>query len=145
MKFKELFVRFALFGLIVFCLIAFVYTIQKDNGVPYGTGKNILDNEILNKSFHQLESNLSDMESKANKQKANFEGETPTISFGSLVFTTITSIGKVFNGMIIGVYNLFIVLPMQLLGVSPVIAGVLSTILIILIILGLWEIYKLGG
>ncbi|MFA6190643.1 MAG: hypothetical protein WC711_04025 [Candidatus Staskawiczbacteria bacterium] len=145
MKFKTLFVTMALFGLMIFCLVSFIYTVQKDNGAEYGTGHNILDNKILNKSFQQLESNLSGMESKANTQKGNFEGEAPTISFGSLVFTTITSIGKVFNGMIVGVYNLLIKLPMELLGVSPVIAGVISTILVILIILGLWEVYKLGG
>lgn len=140
-SFKNIFVTFALFGLLVYSLMSFIVKIQIDNDAE----NNLLDNEIINKSFYQLESNLTSAEEKANQQKAGFEEESPTISFGSLVFTTITSIGKVFSGIIMGVYNLLIKLPMSILGVSPVVAGVLSTILIVLIILGLWAIYKLGG
>ena len=139
--FKSVFITFALFGLLVFSLMSFIVKIQTDNDAE----SSLLDNEIINKSFYQLESNLTNAEKDANQQKGIFEEETPTVSFGSLVFTTITSIGKVFSGIIMGVYNLLIKLPMSILGVSPVIAGVISTILIILIILGLWEVYKLGG
>jgi ABC-type uncharacterized transport system fused permease/ATPase subunit len=139
--FKNLFITFALFGLLVYSLLSFIIIIQDDNNAE----SKLTDNPLINKSFYQLESNLSTAEAKANQQKTNFEEESPTISFGSLVFNTITSIGKVFSGMILGVYNVLIKLPISLLGVSPVIAGIISTILVILIILGLWEVYKLGG
>lgn len=140
-KFRHIFITFALFGLLVFSLMSFIIKVQTDNNAE----NPLLDNKIINSSYYQLQSNLTSAEEDANQQKGIFEEETPTISFGSLVFTTITSIGKVFSGIIMSVYNLLIKLPMSILGVSPLIAGVISTILIILIILGLWEVYKLGG
>ena len=42
-------------------------------------------------------------------------------------------------------FNLLIKLPTIVFGLDPVISAVLSTIIIISFILGLWVLYKLGG
>ena len=47
--------------------------------------------------------------------------------------------------MIIGTFNTIIKLPVVFLGIDPIIVSILSTMLILTIIIGLWVVYKLGG
>lgn len=140
-SFLELFTIFALVGIFVFAIISFSYNLQVNNGVE----DTILGNGILNKTYSNLNSDLTDFREKSQGQKTNFEEGGLSISFGSLVLTTIGSIGKVFNGMILGVFGVLIILPAQILGVSSLVVGVLEAILLLTIMLSLWRVYRSGS
>lgn len=138
--FKDLWITFAIIGLVLFCIIAFVVQFQTDNNQD----ESILDNPIINKTYGSLGSNLSSFSGITQGQKDNFEAEVPTSSFGSLVIFSIVSSGKILNGMITGIYNILIVLPAQILGINEIIIGVFSSILIVSIILLIWRLIKNG-
>ncbi len=140
-KFEKTFVNYALGALILISLFAFIVTIQEDNNVTDG----IIEVEIINETFSQLKDDLGSGRDTSQSQLELFQKEEPTIGFGSLILFSVVSSGKVFTGIIIGTFNLLIKLPMVIFGVDPVISAVLSTILIIGFILGLWVLYKLGG
>ncbi len=140
-KFEDLFVNYALAGLLVLSIFFFCITLQLDNNAK----EIITDNTLLNESFGELQEDLSGMRSISQTQRELFEEEKPTTGFGTLVLFSIVSSGKVFTGMTIGTFNVLIKLPMVLFGIDPIISSVLSTILVVVIILGLWYLYKLGG
>lgn len=140
-QFQDLFTNFMLVGLIVFGLFAFVVIVQQDNN----TSDKFVDNVLINSTYSNLESDLLNFQEQSQAQKILFESEQPTLGFGTLLFYSIISSGKVFNSMIGAVFNSIIKLPVVVLGIDPVIVSVISTMLILSIIVGLWIIYKIGG
>lgn len=140
-KFEELFVNFALGTLLILSIFAFGIQLQADNNAQ----ESIRDNTLLNSSFGQLQQDLGGMRDQAQTQRELFEQETPTTGFGSLILFSVVSSGKVFTGITVGSFNVLVKLPMILFGVDPIVSSVLSAILGVLIILGLWFVYKLGG
>lgn len=140
MEFKKLWITFALIGLMVFSLLAFIVRFQIDNQ----QADSILNNSIINRTYSGLQTNLSSFGSTSQSQRGVFESETPTDSFGSLIIFSIVSSGKIFTSMLFGVFNLLILLPSSLLGLSPIIVSTLSAILIVSIIFALWRVYKVG-
>ncbi len=140
-KFYETFVNFMLVGLLIFAMLAFMIGVQDENNVE----EKIRDNEIINESYYDLDTDLTGFRDKSQAQKSLFESETPTSGFGTILLLSILSVGKVFNGMMIGVFNTLIKLPMVFLGLDIIVVSILSTILILTIIIGLWAVYKLGG
>ncbi len=140
-KFESLFVSFALAALLVVGLFAFGITLQEDNNAD----EKIIDIPILNNTYGSLKSDLESNQANSQNQLDIFETEEPKTGYGSLLFFSIVSSGKTFTGVIIGTFNLLIKLPTIVFGVDPVISAVLSTIIIISFILGLWILYKLGG
>ncbi len=140
-NFYELFVSFMMIGLVVTGIFAFSIGFQDENDVS----DTITQNTIINNSFTDLQSQLGGLRDKSQTQKALFESENPTGGFGTILLFSIVSSGKVFNSMIVGVFNTLITLPAVILGVDPVITSVISTLLLITIIISLWIVYKLGG
>ena len=140
MAFKELWINYALVGLLVFSLLAFIVQFQTDNS----QSETILENPLVNKTYMGLQTNLSTFGSTSQGQRGTFEAETPTDSFGSLIIFAIVSSGKIFSSMLIGIFNILIFLPASVLGISPVVVSVLSAIIIITIIFSLWRVYKAG-
>ena len=140
-KFEKLFVNFMIIGLIVLGLLIFASILQEDNSI---TDK-FIEHPILNDTYTTLNNSLVQFGGKSQAHKTLFESENPTSSFGSILLVSIVSGGKIFNGMILSVFNILIKLPVAFLDLDPAIVSVFSTILILAIILGLWSIYKLGG
>ncbi len=140
-KFEELFISFALGTLLIVSLFAFGFTLQTDNNAD----ETLRNNSLLNSSFGQLQDNLGGMRDQSQTQRELFEEETPTAGFGSLILFSIVSSGKVFTGITIGAFNILIKLPMVLFGVDPIVSSVLSTILIVVLLIGAWVLIKLGG
>lgn len=140
-KFEELFVNFAFASLLILGIVLFGSILQTDNNA----NETIMDNTLFNDTFSTLKSDLEGFSSQAQTQRTLFETEKPTTGFGSLILFSIVSSGKVFTGMTIGSFNLLIKLPTILFGLDPVITSILSTVLIVVILLGLWVLYKLGG
>jgi len=140
-SFQELFTNFMLIGLVVLSMFAFGVFFQQENSVdtPF------IENTLMNNTYHSLYTNLNSLRDESQAQKTLFESENPTGGFGTILLFSIVSSGKVFNGMVVGTFNTLIKLPVVILGIDPVIVSVLSTLLILTIIIGLWIVYKLGG
>jgi len=140
-SFQELFSNFMLIGLVVLSMFAFGVFFQQENNVdtPF------IENTLMNNTYHSLYTNLNSLRDESQAQKTLFESENPTGGFGTILLFSIVSSGKVFNGMVVGIFNTLIKLPVVILGIDPVIVSVLSTLLILTIIIGLWIVYKLGG
>ena len=138
MDFKKTFIAFALLGLVILGIMSFAIQFQKDNDSP----ERLTDNQIINNTYSDLLGNLSNSENSAKEQDTVFGNVTPTQSYGEVEITSIVSPTKAFKSMILGTYNILIKLPSQILGVSPVVSAILSAILILLLIVGIWAIYK---
>lgn len=139
--FRELFIGFALLGLLFLALFQFAITMQSENNAD----EQLINNTVINQTYLNLEDTLGGMRDQAQTQRELFETENPTVGFGSLILFSVVSTGKIFTGITVGLFNILIAMPMSILGLDPAVAGVLSTILILSIILGLWVLYKLGG
>lgn len=140
-KFYDLFINFMLVGLVVLSMFAFAVVFQEDNNVD----EQFIENFLMNETYNNLKTDLGNLRDESQAQKTLFESENPTGGFGTILLFSIVSTGKVFNGMMIGTFNTLIKLPVVILGIDPIIVSVLSTMLILSIIIGLWIIYKLGG
>lgn len=140
-KFFDLFVSFMFIGLVVFSLLAFAIITQEENNTP----QQITDNPLISNTYGNLSADLGNLRDKSQAQKTLFESENPTGGFGTILLFSIVSAGKVFNGMVVGVFNTIIKLPVVFLGLDPLVISVLSTLLIITIITSLWTLYKLGS
>lgn len=140
-KFSDLFMNFMLLGLVVFSLFAFSISSQSENNVD----EPFIENSLMNSTYQSLNTSLNSLRDESQAQKTLFESENPTGGFGTILLFSIVSSGKVFNGMIIGLFNTLIKLPTVILGIDPIITSVLSTMLILTVIIGLWIVYKLGG
>ena len=139
--FMELFSSFMLIGLAVLSMFAFGIGFQEENNAP----DQFIDNSLMNSTYGNLRTQLGELRDESQAQKTLFESENPTSGFGTILLFSIVSSGKVFNGMVVGVFNTIIKLPVVFLGLDPIIISVLSALLILTIIIGLWRLYKLGG
>ena len=140
-KFVELFMNWMLIGIVIVSILAFGVFFQEDNNVE----DKFIDNSLMNETYNSLRTDLGGLRDTGQAQKTIFESENPTSGIGSILLFSIVSSGKVFNGMIIGVFNTIIKLPTVILGIDPIIISVIGTMLILVIIMGLWIVYKLGG
>ena len=140
-KFIELFTNFTLVGLVVLSMFAFGVFFQEENNID----DQFIENQLMNETYSNLKSSLGDLSKESQDQKTLFESENPTGGFGTILLFSIVSTGKIFNGMIMGIFNTLIRLPVTFLGLDPIILSVLGALLILTIITGLWVLYKLGG
>ncbi|KKM14617.1 hypothetical protein LCGC14_1704330 [marine sediment metagenome] len=139
--FLELFMKYMFVGLVVLSLFSFIVLFQSENTVS----DQFADNELINSTFNDLKTNLAGLESQTQTQKDLFEKEDPKTGFGSLILKSIVSSGKTFNSMIVGVLNIILTLPVVFLGLDKIVVSVLMSVLGVIIIFGLWAVYKLGG
>lgn len=140
-KFLDLFTKFVIMGLVVISMFTFTAFFQSENNID----NKFIDNSLMNETFNSLRTKITGFRDISQSQKNLFESENPTRGFGTILLFSIVSAGKVFNGMLIGIFNILIKLPVVVLGLDPVVVSALSTILILTIIIGLWIVYKLGG
>lgn len=140
-SFREIWVMFIIVGVFTFGMISFIVISQQDNDVT----NTILNNSIINKTYVNLEQNLTILENNTETQRQSFESEIPERGFGSLIIFSIVGITQKFTGLVIGVYNIFIVLPASILGVSTVVTSAISSILLVSLVLLGWRVYRIGS
>ena len=140
-KFYDLFMNWMFVGLVVVALLSFGVLYQEDNDAD----NKFIEDSLMNETYTSLRTDLGELRDQSQAQKTLFESENPTSGFGTILLFSIVSTGKVFNSMIIGVFNTIIKLPTVVLGLDPIILSVIGTMLILTIIIGLWIVYKLGG
>lgn len=138
MEFRKVFINMALLGLAILSILSFVIIFQADNNAS----EKIIDNEIINKTYYDLYGNLSTSQSIASQQNNIFGEVKPTESYGELQIDSVVSPTKAFKSFLLGVYNILIKLPSQFLGISTIVTAIITAILIISLIVGIWLLWK---
>jgi hypothetical protein len=105
----------------------------------------ILENQLINNTFEKLQTNLTNVGGATQTQRGNFESEIPERGFGSLIIFSIVAVTQKFTALIIGIFNIFVILPSSILGISPVVTGAIGSILIVSLVLLAWRVYRLGS
>jgi hypothetical protein len=136
--FKNLSITLMISGLFVFCLMAFVITTQVENN----SNQTITENEILNRTYSDLSTELNNVQSNSEESSGSFGAITPTQQYGEVEITAIVSPTKIFKSICVGLYNGLIRFPMNVLGVPPVVASLISGIFILSLIIGIWAVWK---
>lgn len=137
---KSLLFAAILTAVFFFAIVNFGVTLTNNNNV----NNTLLDNSVFNETFNSLENNLSNVQDTAQGQRENFEEETPIIGTDAFLFTSIIGAAKTFGSMMIKMYDLTFGLLGQVLGISPIIIGVFTGMLLILLIFLTWRFIKTG-
>jgi len=138
MDVKRLFINMGILGLCIFSIMAFIITTQTDSNVATP----ITNNTLISSTYRDINSSLLSAQSQTQGASNTFSNVTPTQAYGELEVTSIISPTKIVRTIIVGLWNIYIKVPMVVLGVSPVVAGLISSIIIILVIIGIWAIWK---
>jgi hypothetical protein len=138
MDLKNLFVNMALFGLIVFGVMAFAIMTQEQNDVSTP----LTEDDTINDTYGDLSSTLGGSRGDLQTASDVFNNVTPTQQFGELEVTSIVSPTKIIKTMISGIFNILVKVPQKILGVSPIVGGLIGAILFVLLIIGIWAIWK---
>ena len=138
MDIKQMLVTMGMLGLFVFAFMSFIITTQNDNGVAIP----ITNNSIIGSTYSSLETNASATRSQSVNASENFGAITPSQQFGELEVTSIISPTNTAKTIIWGFWTILIQLPMNVLGVNDMVAGLISALLLIFIIIGVWAVWK---
>lgn len=136
--FKNIVGNMMIAGILVLSIYSWIIITQTNNN----PGALITQNSVINKSYGNLYNNLSSAQGTGDSASSTFGNITPTQSFGIVDVTSIVSPTRLFRSLILGTFNSVIELPIKLLGVPPVVAGVIYAILILFVILGIWAIWR---
>lgn len=140
-NFEQLFNKFLWLGAFVFFVLAFIITIQSDNGAS----QPLSDEPLISQTYTQLRGNITNSENISKEQYGIFSDEQPTPGIGSIVLFTIVGASKTFGNIIVATLLTLIKLPLIVLGIDPTIPSLLMTWISISVVLGLWVVYKFGG
>ena len=142
MSFKSLFIGFVLISLFAVAMINFSVNLSSDNN-----SNNSIVNEptgtirTINKS---LSTNLSSFQTISQGQRSNFESDLPILNVGTLIIFAIISSGKIFTGMITGLFSIMLFPLATLIGIPPIFLGAFISIFLVTVILLMWRVLK-GG
>ncbi len=138
MDLKSIFINMGILSLLIFGLMAFIFITQSDNNVSLS----IMNNTLINESYGFLSSNLTGVQSQSQTSLDVFQNITPNENLGVWQVTPIVSPARTIRTMTIGLWNIIVKLPTTILGVSPIVANLINGFLIILLIIGIWALWK---
>ncbi len=136
---KSILIKTVVLGILVFAIMSFIIIIQNDSELSLEN--RITNNSLINESYGNLETSLS-QQKRAQSALDSLEEVPPTEYVGDLEIGSTVSATRTSKSMITGLWNIYIKLPQVILGVSPVVAAAVNSILLILIAIGIWAIWK---
>lgn len=140
MEFKDIFITSILIGIGIFALIGFLFGFTYNNNGEV----NILDDPIYSQLNSSLSIELSGSSGTAQAQKEALDVDNPIIGTDSFLFTTIINSGKIFSNGITAIWNLTLGALINKLGVNTVIISGFVSIILVVIVLALWSLWKTG-
>ena len=136
---KNILINMITLGILIFGIISFIIIFQSDSDLD--TDYKITNNTLINDTYGDLESSL-DEQTRAEDSLDSLETVPPQEYVGDLSVASMVSTTLSARTIITGLWNIYIKLPMVILGVSPIVASAISTILLTLIAVGIWAIWK---
>ncbi len=143
MEFKVIIIGALIIGLFSFALISFMVQINLGNT----TNTSLLDNPSIEKAFGNISHQLNKSQERTETQREAFarESSNPILTTIGFIFTSIINAGQLFISMSIGMFNTIFIATAELLGIHPIVIGVIFAILLITAIFSLWKVIKAGG
>lgn len=142
MEFKSIVINSLILGLFIVSLFMF----SAQFALEQNTNQTIASSESLSRLNTSLQSKLNTAETNVNSSQNSYVQETsnPTVTALGFYFRSIIDAGTTYFSIAIGMFNT-ITLPIQEnLGVPPIVSGTILTIVIILVILGVWSVLRAG-
>ena len=136
---KSILTNMVVFGILAFAIMSWIIIIQSDSDM--GQENMITNNSLINDSYGDLATSL-DGQNSAENSLNSLDDNPVTPGVGDLNPASMVSTTRTARTMVIGSWNIFIKLPQVILGVSPVVAGAINSILLIFIAIGIWAIWK---
>ena len=130
--------NFLLAGLFVICMITFAVML----GNNYGQSEALMKSDQID--FSKLENQINQTSSNAQKWGEAFKSDNLFVATGTLVLFSIWGIGKLIWGSVTTFSTIFLDGASSVLGVSPIVTGVVTALLIISLIFALWKVIKAG-
>lgn len=130
--------NFLLAGLFVICMITFAVMLSNN----YGRDEALMKSDQID--FSKLENQINKTSSDAQKWGDAFKSDNLFVATGTLVLFSIWGIGKLIWGSVTTFLTIFLDGASSVLGVSPIVTGVATAILIISLIFALWKVIKAG-
>jgi hypothetical protein len=138
---KGLFITYSLIGLFAVMFITFASQVQEEHGVS----DSIRQNVDLNRTFNQLESNLSTFSETADASKnGTLNQKGLTSSFGQLILDGIFQSASTITNMVTLTYDVVIVQTAGFIGIPDIVITILTAIITILFILAIWRLIRTG-
>lgn len=143
MSARNMIISFMIIGLFVFAMISFGIGIATLND-----GTSITEDKRINKSYGQYETQLKQVQSEAEEQRNKFDSESPTTSFGEILFSSIVGVGRTFTSSLVNFMDItFSLVFTTVFGGDPafaVVTGTIIGIILLSIVFLLWRVYKAG-
>lgn len=137
---KSIVKNMAVLGILVFAIMNIIIIIQSDSGMEQEN--RITNNTLINDSYGFLEGNLSNSDTSTEKSLNSLEDVPPSQYVGDLTPDSVVSTTRTARALTIGLWNIYIKLPQVILGVSPVVAAAIQSILLLFLAIGIWAIWK---
>ncbi len=140
---RGMIISFMLIGLFVFAMISFGIGIATLND-----GTLITEDPRINASYGDIQVELEGVQSTAENQRDKFDTESPTLSFGEILFESIVGVGRTFTSSIVGFMDITFGLVFQTIfggdSAFAVVIGTIVGIVLLSIVFLLWRVYKAG-
>ncbi len=136
---KSIFKNMIVLGVLVFAIMNFMIIIQNDSDMD--SGKMITHNSLINDSYGDLANSLNSQDTVEGSLNS-LEDVPPTEYVGDLDVGSVVSTTRNARSIVVGLWNIYVKLPQVILGVSPIVSGAITTILLLLIAIGIWAIWK---
>lgn len=137
-EFKDFPINFLLAGLFIIALIGFGVGIAHN----YGETDSLMKSDKID--FSRLESQVNQTSQDAQSWGNAFRSDNLFVSAGAIVLFSIWGIGKLIWTSVIALFTIFSDGATAVLGIPPIVTGVLTAILIISLIFALWRLIKAG-
>ncbi len=136
---KSILRNMVVLGVLVFSIMSYIIIIQSDSDMDLVN--RITNNSLINDSYGELGLSL-DNQNSAENSLDSLEDVPPTDYVGDLNVGSTVSATRTARSMVVGLWNIYIKLPIVILGVSPIVASAISSILLIFLAIGIWAIWK---
>lgn len=138
MAFKDYPIAMLVIALVIILVFAFAVSFVNQ----YGFSSNIISTGQIN--FTGLEQQLNRTSTEATNWQTAFTSDNPLISVAGLILFSIWGIFKsVWNAMTL-ILQILVNGVVSILGIPPIVVGVIFAIFIIIIIFAGWKLIKIG-
>jgi len=138
--FKNMIINAILVGLFFVAIVSFLGVMSLDNDID----DNIYGQSTINATLQATIANLTDGQAIAENQSLSQDSNKPIALFDFL-FESIIGAGKIFKGLWKDFYNIFFTFIQEQLGIPDVVLYTFTSIILILVILFAWRLWKTGN
>ncbi len=138
LDFKGYMLGFLLTGLVIVCIYTYGISIA-DN---YNVDTPLIDSNKID--LTSLEQKVNDSSANAKNWEARFTSDNFFVSLGSIILFSIWGIFQLMWTSINTLWTIYLEGMHNVLGLDPMITGVLSAIIIIGLIFSVWRVIKTG-